>query len=167
MRYEGFVVRQVPKWRDPWLAWVRRAASAVRATIESICRGWRELTRRADLALNAPSLEHQQIADADFARLVRNRPTEEYARGYLCGWQECFEMCMQAIEDEIGALEEGLWEALAEASQWTRADAALAAVQRKARVSGIRQTRAVADEPTGRIAGERAGEAGQGRGKPN
>ncbi len=167
MRYEAFVVRQVPKWRDPWRAWARRAASAVRATIELICRGWRELTRRADLALNAPSLEYQQIADADFAHLVPKRLTEEYARGYLCGWQECFETCMQAIEDEIGALEEGLWEVLAEASQGARADAALARVHRKARVDGVRQTRAIADEPAGRMAGEPAGEAGQGRGKPN
>jgi hypothetical protein len=167
MRYEGFVVRQEAMWRVEWRAWARRVASAARATVELIRRGWREFTRRAGLALNAPSLERQQMADADRTYLVRKRLTEEYSRGYLCGWQECFETCMQAIEDEIGALEEGLWEAPAEASPGTRADAALAAVQRKARGNGVRQTRAIASEPAGRMTGERAGEAGQGRGKPN
>lgn len=167
MRYEGFVVRREAMWRVEWRARARRAVSAVRTTIELICRGWRELTRRTGLALNAPSLEWQRAADERRAYLVRKRLTEEYSRGYLCGWQECFETCMQAIEDEIGALEESLWEAPAGATQGTRADAARAAVQRKARVNGVRQRRAIASEPAGRMTGERAGEAGQGRGKPN
>lgn len=104
---------RVAAWLQIWRAWV--------------VRGWREIAWRAGVALRAPSLARQQAADEERAYLEEKSLSEEYARGYLCGWHECFEACVEAIEDEIGALEEGLLDAPTEAAEAARADAALLA----------------------------------------
>jgi len=39
----------------------------------------------------------------------RERLAEEYARGYLSGWRECFQTCIEAVEDEIAGAD-GLWD---------------------------------------------------------
>lgn len=113
--------RGVAAWLQMWRGWV--------------VRGWREIAWRADVALRAPSLARQQAANEERAYLEEKRLSEEYARGYLCGWQECFEACVEAIEEEIGALEEGLLDAPAEAAEAARADAALLAAVRAGDVS--------------------------------
>ena len=108
-------------WLQMWRAWV--------------VRGWREVACRAGEALRAPGLGRPQAANDECAYVEQRRLSEEYARGYLCGWHECFEACVEAIEEEIGGLEEGLVDTPAEAAEVARADAALLAAVRARRAS--------------------------------
>ncbi|MGH9560371.1 MAG: hypothetical protein ACRD3S_02855 [Terracidiphilus sp.] len=39
----------------------------------------------------------------------RQRLAEEYARGYICGWRECYDACLEAVEEEISQAGE-VWE---------------------------------------------------------
>ena len=100
-----------------------------------VVRGCREVACRAGEAFRAPGLARQQAAIDERAYLEQKRLSEEYGRGYLCGWHECFEACVEAIEEEIGGLEEGLLDAPAEAAEVARADAALLAAVRARRAS--------------------------------
>ncbi len=108
-------------WLRMWRGWV--------------VRGWREVAWHASVALRTPGLARQQAANEERAYLEKKKLSEEYARGYLCGWHECFEACVEAIEEEIGGLEEGLLDAPAEAAEAARADAALLAAVRAGRAS--------------------------------
>ena len=102
-------------------------AACFPAAVAWIARGQREEARLRRAK--------QQATNDERAYLEQKRLSEEYARGYLCGWQECFHTCVEAIEDEIGALEEeGFLDppSCPEAAQAARADAALAATARAA-----------------------------------
>ncbi|MFZ0635894.1 MAG: hypothetical protein WA755_04560 [Candidatus Acidiferrales bacterium] len=37
----------------------------------------------------------------------RQRLAEEYATGYLAGWQECIDACVQALEGDAGGWADG------------------------------------------------------------
>ena len=55
------------------------------------------------MALNAPSIERADIFDLARSHRERQKLAEEYSRGYLKGWRECFGACVQAVEEEIAA----------------------------------------------------------------
>jgi hypothetical protein len=69
-----------------------------------LARQWREFVWRIACAahvLVGPGREKLEVADAQ--RIYRERQiiAEEFAAGYLNGWQECFDACMEAIDEEL------------------------------------------------------------------
>ncbi len=50
--------------------------------------------------MRAPVIEHGQIFEMQWGNGGRPRSCEDYTRGYLAGWHECFVMCLQEIEEE-------------------------------------------------------------------
>lgn len=121
--------------RNWWIGWrkgARRMAPAGGTSFGWLIRGWREVAWRVGLALRAPTLERQQAAEVQRILLEQRRLSEEHARGYLRGWKECFDVCMEAIDDEIAAFEESEIEEPEDAAILARAKAnrvALRAVQ--------------------------------------
>ena len=57
----------------------------------------RELMWRIELAWNAPSREAQETGDMHRMFRERQRLAEEYAAGYLAGWHECLDACVEAM----------------------------------------------------------------------
>lgn len=69
-------------------------------------RMFRELRYRVRAALTMPSF-HDAPADAERQRqLDRERLAHEYSQGYMAGWHECFDTCLQAVEDEIASVDD-------------------------------------------------------------
>ncbi len=58
-----------------------------------------ELTHRFRLALFAPTLRRSLSIERERAQAERERMAEEYARGYLDGWHECYAACLEAVEE--------------------------------------------------------------------
>jgi hypothetical protein len=92
-------------WRTAWYEPARRVAVCYPAPLHWLARGLREAAWRARLVWNAPGREAQEVEDAQRRFRERQRLADEYARGYLTGWHECFEACMDAIDDRIQALD--------------------------------------------------------------
>ena len=68
-------------------------ASVVLAFRESchwLCQTWVRPSRHA---VPTNGIRHSQVD--------RERLAAEYYRGYMAGWRECFEQCLEAVEDEI------------------------------------------------------------------
>jgi hypothetical protein len=74
-----------------------------------IFRALHELSYRVRIAMQAPRLEGAQFFEMQRAYRERRRMADEYARGYLVGWRECFDTCVNAIEDEMDRTDEA-WE---------------------------------------------------------
>jgi hypothetical protein len=79
------------------------------APLHWVLRGLRELSYRIRVALRAPRIERAQAFEMNRAHRDRQRLAEEYTRGYICGWRECYEACLDAVEDEISRTNE-VWE---------------------------------------------------------
>src|SRR4029077_401535 len=90
-------------WRTAWYEPARRVAVCYPAPLHWLARGLREAAWRARLLWNAPGREAQEVEDAQRRFRERQRLADEYARGYLTGWHECFEACMDAFDDRIQA----------------------------------------------------------------
>jgi len=90
-----------PGWQLAWYEPKRRVGVYYPAPLNWILRLIRELHHRAQLAVRAPGIEHEQVFQMQRAHKERERLAEEYARGYLAGWRECFQTCMTAVEEEI------------------------------------------------------------------
>jgi hypothetical protein len=86
-------------WYDPH----RRVEVFYPAPIHRFARATRELLYRVQLALQAPTIEKLQIHEQQRLQRERARIAQEYASGFLTGWRECFDMCMNAIEEEMAA----------------------------------------------------------------
>ncbi|MGA8220061.1 MAG: hypothetical protein WB780_00290 [Candidatus Acidiferrales bacterium] len=69
-------------------------------------RGLREFSYRLQIAMHAPRIEHAQVFEMQRIQRERQRLTEEYARGYLSGWRECFQACLEAVEEEIARVDD-------------------------------------------------------------
>ena len=87
-----------------WVDWSRRLAVCYPRPADWLARQWRELAwrvERAARALVGPGPEEQQIEDAQ--RIYRERQilAEEFATGYMAGWQECLDACAEAIEEQV------------------------------------------------------------------
>lgn len=77
---------------------------AVWTWVARTVRGYRRaygLLRRA-MADLAPTKTARTI------EINQERLAHEYSRGYLAGWRECFEECLEAVEDEIARTDE-IW----------------------------------------------------------
>ena len=76
-------------WRLAWYEPKRRVGVYYPAPLNWILRVLRELRHRAQLAVRAPGIEREDVFQMQRLHKERERLAEEYARGYLSGWQEC------------------------------------------------------------------------------
>jgi hypothetical protein len=88
-------------WRFAWYEPRRRVAVCYPPPLHWVLRGMREIAHRVRVALDAPTIERAQIFDMQRIHRERQRLAEEYSRGYLIGWHECFRACFEIVEDEL------------------------------------------------------------------
>jgi len=60
-------------------------------------------------AVRAPGIECAEVFQMQRVHRKRELLAEEYARGYMAGWRECFQTCLSAVEEEISHVDDG-WE---------------------------------------------------------
>jgi len=90
--------------RMAWYEPQRRLGVYYPRPIHWLLRVVREVTYRARLAVSAPSLECREVFEMQRRHRERERLAEEYAQGYMVGWRECFQACLEVVEDEIGCV---------------------------------------------------------------
>lgn len=88
-------------WRMAWYEPRRRVGVYYPSPLHWVLRALREFSHRVRMALRAPEIECTQIFEMQRAHHDRQRLADEYARGYLCGWRECFQACLTAVEEEL------------------------------------------------------------------
>jgi hypothetical protein len=92
----------VPRgWRLAWYEPRRRIGVYYPAPLHCILRALREFSYRLRIALRAPPIERAQVFEIQRTYRDRQRLADEYARGYLVGWRECFQTCIEAVEEEL------------------------------------------------------------------
>ena len=101
----GLVKRELGHGREPqrgWrLAWYeprRRVGVYYPAPLHLLARALRELRYRAQLAWHAPTREQRDVFDLQRVHREREKLAAEYSRGYLRGWQDCFDEWVETIE---------------------------------------------------------------------
>ena len=90
-----------PGWRMAWYEPRRRVGVYYPSPLHWLLRGARELFHRVRMAVRAPEIECTQIFEMQRSNRDRQRLADEYARGYLVGWHECFHACLAAVEEEL------------------------------------------------------------------
>jgi hypothetical protein len=85
-------------WRMAWYEPRRRVGVYFPAPLDRLARAWRELKWRVGVAWRAPTREEHDVFDLQRVQRERKKLASEYARGYLCGWQESFDACVEAID---------------------------------------------------------------------
>jgi hypothetical protein len=85
-------------WRLAWYEPRRRIAVFYPVPFHYFARAWRELSYRVGLAWRAPNLEQRDIFNLQRVHREREKLAAEYSRGYLCGWQECFDQWVEALD---------------------------------------------------------------------
>ena len=101
----GFVPRG---WRLAWYEPRRRVGVYCPPPLHWFARALREFRHRMRTAWRAPDSEGAQFFEMRRRHRERLRLADEYARGYMAGWGECFRACQEAIEDEM-ARTGGVW----------------------------------------------------------
>lgn len=85
-------------WRLAWYQPLHHTGVYLPIPFHWVARCMREVAYRFRLACSAPRLEAREYLDATRTFHERERMAEEFARGYLCGWRECFDACKDAID---------------------------------------------------------------------
>lgn len=96
--HEGIVPRG---WRMAWYEPPRRVGVYYPAPLHWVLRMLRELSYRLRVATHTPTIERAQAFQLNRMHQERQRFADEYARGYMCGWRECYEACLDAVEEEV------------------------------------------------------------------
>lgn len=96
-------------WRMAWYEPKRRIAVYGPIPLHWVLRFGRELFSRLRESIGAPAIERAEIAEMQIKNEQQKRLAEEYSRGYLNGWRECFHACLTTIEDEFDHAHE-VWE---------------------------------------------------------
>ncbi|HKV03485.1 MAG TPA: hypothetical protein VJO53_00100 [Candidatus Acidoferrales bacterium] len=100
----------VPRgWQMAWYEPRRRVGVYYPAPLHWFLRALREFLYRLRIAARAPGIECAQVFEMQRAHRDRVRLADEYARGYLAGWHECFAVCLEAVDDEL-AHHDDVWE---------------------------------------------------------
>lgn len=92
-------------WYEPH----RRIGIYYPSPLHWVLRALREFAYRLRIALCARRIEHAQVFEMQRAYRDRQRLADEYARGYLAGWRECYQACVDVMEEEIARTDE-VWE---------------------------------------------------------
>ena len=80
----------VPRgWQMAWYEPRRRVCVYYPAPLHWLLRAIREVVHRVREAVRAPCIERAEVFQMQ--RAHRERVAEEYARGYMAGWRECFQ----------------------------------------------------------------------------
>jgi hypothetical protein len=95
-------------WRMAWYEPRCQVGVYAAMPLHWVARTLREFRYRVNIALTAPTIEQDQVFELHRAQRDRERLAEEYSKGYMAGWRECFEACLQAVEEEITDADE-LW----------------------------------------------------------
>ena len=98
-----------PGWRMAWYEPRRRIGVYYPSPLHWVLRVMREIVYRLRVAVRAPEIECGQIFEMQRTHRDRERLADEYARGYLIGWRECFHSCLAAVEEEL-ARSDDVWE---------------------------------------------------------
>lgn len=93
-------------WQMAWYEPRRRIGVYYPAPLNWVLRALREFSYRLQIALRAPGLERAQVFEMQRTHRERERLAEEYARGYMLGWHECSEACLEAVEGEMARVDE-------------------------------------------------------------
>ena len=88
-------------WRLAWYEPRRRVGVYFPAPLHLVLRISRELAYRWRIAMAAPTIERAEVFEMQRAHRERERLADEYARGYLNGWRECFRACLDVVEEEL------------------------------------------------------------------
>ncbi len=94
-------------WELAWYEPRRRVGVYFPKPLHRIARAVREVAHRVRMAIDAPDIERAEIFPMQRVHRERQKFAEEYARGYLAGWRECFHSCLSAVEEEIARGDEG------------------------------------------------------------
>jgi hypothetical protein len=97
-------------WQMAWYEPRRRIGVYYPMPLHWILRALREFAYRVRQAFRAPRIEHADILAMQRSDHDRERLADEYARGYLAGWRECFHTCLDAVEEEI-TRSDAIWDA--------------------------------------------------------
>jgi hypothetical protein len=89
-------------WYEPR----RRVGVYYPAPLHWLLRATREIVHRVRMAVRAPGIERAEVFQMQRTHQERQRLAEEYARGYMAGWGECFQTCLSAVEEEIGRVDD-------------------------------------------------------------
>ena len=101
---------RVPRgWRLAWYEPRRRVGIYFPTPLHRIARLLFEFSYRLKLALRAPRLERAEFIAMQRTYNDQQRIAEEYSRGYMAGWRECYQACINAIEGEMDRAEE-VWD---------------------------------------------------------
>jgi hypothetical protein len=96
-------------WQMAWYEPRRRVGVYFPVPLHWLFRAMREFAYRVQIAMHAPGLEGAQVFELQRANRQRQILADEFARGYLAGWHECFEACLTAVEEEISRSDD-VWE---------------------------------------------------------
>jgi hypothetical protein len=89
---------RIPRgWSMAWYEPRRRVAVYFPAPLHWMARLARELGWRLQVAWNALPQERHESCEMQRVFCERQRIAEEYARGYLDGWEECFDAWTRAM----------------------------------------------------------------------
>lgn len=66
-----------------------------------LLRLYREVRHKVLMALGAPLIERTEELEMQRACRERELLANEFARGYISGWRESFQTCLNAIEEEL------------------------------------------------------------------
>ncbi len=86
-------------WQIAWYEPRRQVGIYYPAPLHWLTRVLPEVTHRVGVAVRAPGMELPEVFQMQ--RVHCERLAEEYARGYMAGWRECFQTCLTAVEEEI------------------------------------------------------------------
>ena len=103
---------RVPRgWRMAWYEPRRRVGVYFPAPLHVVARAWRDFRYRLRVAREAYALEHADFVAMQREHAERERMADEYARGYLNGWRECYRDCIAVLESEFtrGAAGDDVW----------------------------------------------------------
>lgn len=89
-------------WYDP----CHRAGIYYPAPLHWVVRALRDINFRLRIALRTPVMECGHVFEMEWSYREHQRTAEEYARGYLAGWNECYVMCLEAIEEELKCMDD-------------------------------------------------------------
>ena len=96
-------------WRLAWYEPRRRVGVYYPTPLHWIARFLLESGRRLRLAIRAPRIERAELIAMQRAHRDRQQLADEYSRGYMAGWRECYQTCVDAIESEISQAQ-GVWD---------------------------------------------------------
>jgi hypothetical protein len=98
-----------PGWRMAWYEPRRRVGVYYPPPLHWVLRALREIVYRIAVAFRAPTIECMQLFELQRTHHNRQKMADEYARGYLIGWRECFQACLATVEEEL-ARSDDVWE---------------------------------------------------------